>query len=302
MGDKCPGVSSSEAGRAEGCKGCPSVSYCSQPRQKDPDIEPIRENLAGIGAIVAVMSGKGGVGKSTVTRAIAEHISSRRVATCILDLDLSGPSIPRLTGTDGTSMCEANGMLQPVEIGRFLKAVSVGHLQESCGEGAMFSSRLKTGAVKKLLKSCNYDGVEVLLVDTPPNVSDEHLAMVNFMRPSFGVVVTTPQKFSLQDVARQIDFCRKAGIGVLGVVENMKRFVCPGCGHHKSIFKDTGVESYCISSGIPYLGSIDLRQEIARRSDSGDAVQEEVLGQVADAILSVLASKGRPPGPEQQAQ
>ena len=177
--------------------------------------------------------------------------------------------------------------------GSFLRTVSVGYLQESCGEGAMFSSRLKTETVKKLLKSCNYKGIDVLLVDTPPNVSDEHLGMVNYLKPDSGVVVTTPQRLSLQDVVRQIDFCRKAGIGVLGIVENMRGFVCPGCSHQKSIFKDTGVESYCRSNGIAYLGSIGLQQEIARRSDSGHAIQSEVVAQIADAIISACPRKGR---------
>ncbi|KMV65077.1 putative nucleotide binding protein [Encephalitozoon cuniculi EcunIII-L] len=291
MGESCPGVSSKDAGKAEECKGCPNVGYCSQPVQQDPDIKAIQENLSGVKAVIAVMSGKGGVGKSTITRNIAELMSSRGIATCILDLDLSGPSIPRLTGTDGQLMCETNGRLQPVEVHGLLKAVSAGYLQDPCEEGVVFSSTLKTSAMRKLLKWCSYEGTDVLLLDTPPNVTDEHLGMVNFIRPRFGIVVTTPQKFSLQDVARQVDFCRKARIEVLGIIENMKRFTCQKCGHSKSIFRSVGVESYCMSNGIAYLGSIDLKQDIAKRSDSGDTIEEEVLGKIVDAIMVVCSSK-----------
>ncbi|KAG5859025.1 nucleotide binding protein [Encephalitozoon hellem] len=294
MGESCPGVSSKDAGKAEGCRGCPNESYCSQPMQQDPDIKAIRENLGDIRTIVAIMSGKGGVGKSTVTRNIAECISSRGTTVCILDLDLSGPSIPRLTGTDGESMCETNGVIQPVEVNEFLKVVSVGYTQSSYGEGTVFSSRLKTNVLKKLLKNCNYKGVDVLLLDTPPNVTDEHLGMVNFIKPKFGIIVTTPQKFSMQDVIRQIDFCRKARIDILGIIENMKRFVCPSCSHEKSVFRSTGVELYCKSSGVPYLGSIDLRQDIAKSSDMGHAIQEDAFNEICSLIMSLhKASDGR---------
>ncbi|ADM12607.1 Nbp35-like nucleotide binding protein [Encephalitozoon intestinalis ATCC 50506] len=289
MGESCPGVSSKDAGKAKECKGCPNASYCSQPAQPDPDIKIIQENLRGVKTIVAIMSGKGGVGKSTVVRNIAESVSSRGITTCILDLDLSGPSIPRLTGTDGMSMCETSGIIQPIEVNKFLKVVSVGYLQD-CGEGIMFSSSFKTGIIKKFLAQCNYEGVDVLLLDTPPNVTDEHLGMVNFIKPKFAIVVTTPQKFSLQDVIRQIDFCRKAKISVLGVIENMKRFVCPRCSHQKNVFVNTEVESYSKSNGIPYLGSIDLRQDIAKASDIGRPTREEIFDRMADAVLSIHES------------
>lgn len=287
MGESCPGVSSKDAGKAEECKGCPNVSYCSQPMQQDPDIKAIQENLGGIRTTVAIMSGKGGVGKSTVTRNIAECISTRGVVTCILDLDLSGPSIPRLTGTDGMPMCETNGMMQPVEVNRFLKVVSAGYVQNSYGEGAMFSSRLKTNVLKKLLRHCNYEGVDILLLDTPPNVTDEHLGMVNFIKPRLGIIVTTPQKFAMQDVIRQIDFCRKAKIDVLGLVENMKKFICPNCNHQKNVFRSTGVDSYCKSNGVAYLGSINLQQDIAKTSDMGNAVRDDTFNRICDLIMSL---------------
>lgn len=286
MGEKCPGVSSEEAGKSGGCKGCPNESYCAQPKQVDPDVEYIREKLKGVKMIVAVMSGKGGVGKSTVTRNLGEAISRRGIQTCILDLDLSGPSMPRLTGTDGSSMHELNNTIYPIEVGPFLKVVSTGYLQEAGDDAIVFGSNLKTNTVRRLLKCCDYGGIEVLLIDTPPNISDEHLGMVTFVKPHVGVIVTTPQRFSLQDVIRQVDFCRKAGIDILGIMENMKRFTCSTCHHQKDIFKDTGIESYCKSSGIPYLGSIDLKQDIARSSDDGMPVQEDVLEELATVVLS----------------
>lgn len=286
MGEKCPGVSSEEAGKADSCKECPSASYCAQPKQKDPDIEYIQERIKEIGVIVAIMSGKGGVGKSTVTRNIAEAISRRGIKTCILDLDFSGPSMPRLTGTDGASMHEMNNVIHPVEVNAFLKVISVGYLQDSYDEAVLFSSSLKTNIMKRLLKCCDYEGVEVLLIDTPPNISDEHLGLVNFIKPHSSVIVTTPQKLSLQDVIRQIDFCIKAKIKILGIVENMKQFTCSFCQHQKDIFRDTGIESYCDDNEISYLGSIPLKQEIARNSDSGKPAEQGIFEKLAEVILS----------------
>lgn len=286
MGRNCPGVSSEEAGKSESCEGCPNVSSCASPRQADPDIQGIQGKLRVMRTIVAIMSGKGGVGKSTITRNIAEEISTRGIRTCVLDLDFSGPSIPRLTGTDELSMQESNNVIYPVEVNEFLKVVSVGHLQESSDDPTVFSSNLKTGTIKRLLRDCDYGDTEVLLIDTPPNISDEHLGLVNFIKPDFGIVVTTPQKFSLQDVIRQIDFCKKAKIKILGIVENMKRLTCYNCQHQKDIFKDVGVESYCSSSDISYLGSIDLRQDIAKSSDSGMPTRDIVFERLANVILS----------------
>lgn len=284
MGEKCPGVSSKQAGKTDSCRGCPNASYCAQPKQIDPDIEHIQQRLAGK-TIVAVMSGKGGVGKSTVTRNIADALARRHVRTCILDLDLSGPSIPRLTGTDGASMGGSNNVVYPVEISEFLSAVSVGYLQESYDDAIVFGSSLKNATIKKLLRDCEYADTEVLLIDTPPNISDEHLAMASLVRPHLSIVVTTPQRLSLQDVVRQIDFCRKAGIRILGILENMKRFVCPQCHVSRNIFSDTGVEAYCVSAGIEYLGALELQQEIARSSDAGCPVLRDVFEDLADAIV-----------------
>jgi Mrp family chromosome partitioning ATPase len=285
MGEECPGVSSSEAGKAEACRGCPNAGYCSDKRQMDPDIGTIRERLGAVKKIVAVMSGKGGVGKSTVTRNVAECLAQSGMRVCILDLDLCGPSIPRLTGTDGLSMCESNNMMHPVKVRENLAAVSAGYLEEGHGQAVALGSSSKTAMIKRILLQCDFSTTDVLLIDTPPGVSDEHLGIVNFIKPSSAVIVTTPQRFSLQDVVRQIDFCKKARIRVLGIVENMKRFICGECQHQKNIFSSCGVQEYCADAGLEYLGSMDLKLSIAKNSDSGLSVDEPIFARLREAIL-----------------
>jgi Mrp family chromosome partitioning ATPase len=280
MGEECPGVSSREAGRSEACKGCPNASYCSDKKQTDPDIQTIGERLRAIGRIVAVMSGKGGVGKSTVTRNIAENLARGGTRVCILDLDLTGPSIPRLTGTDGSVMCESNNVMYPVRVMENLEVVSAGYLYD---QSMALSSSSKTALIKKMLLQCDFSA-DVMLVDTPPGVSDEHLGLVNFIKPGAAVIVTTPQKFSFQDVLRQIDFCRKARIRILGVVENMKGFVCDGCQHRTQVFSSCGIQSRCADAGLEYLGSIDLKISIARDSDSGLPTEEPIFAKLRNVI------------------
>ncbi|KAM0671770.1 cytosolic Fe-S cluster assembly factor nbp35 [Ordospora colligata] len=232
------------------------------------------------------MSGKGGVGKSTITRNIAEVLSRMNIRTCILDLDLSGPSIPKLTGTNDQVMCEVNNIIKPIKINEFLSVVSMAYLEEREDQGTAFSSNLKTGIVKKLLKCCDYKDIEVLLIDTPPNVTDDHLGMVEFIKPRHAILVSTPQRFSLQDVVRQIGFCKKTGIQVIGVVENMRTFVCASCNHKTEVFNSVDVQKYCIECGLEYIGSVDLKQSIAKQSDLGMPVQEEIFHRLACIIVS----------------
>ncbi|KAH9410643.1 NUBPL iron-transfer P-loop NTPase [Ordospora pajunii] len=282
----CPGTSSRDAGKLDGCKECPNASQCAQPRQLDPDILFIQQRLHDVKAVVAVMSGKGGVGKSTITRNIAEALSLMSIRTCVLDLDLSGPNIPKLTGTNDQVMCEVNSSIRPIRVNEFLSIVSIAYLEESEDQGTVFSSNLKTGIVKKLLKCCDYKDIEVLLIDTPPNVTDEHLGMVEFIKPRHAILVSTPQRFSLQDVVRQIGFCRKTGIRIIGVVENMRRFVCASCNHEAEVFNSVDVQKYCIECGLEYIGSIGLKQSIAKQSDLGMPVQEEIFRKLAYIIVS----------------
>lgn len=286
---KCPTVESGQAGRAESCKNCPNAKIC-QSAKPDEDIAIIKENLKPINYIVVIASGKGGVGKSTITRNIAASAAQLKIKTVILDFDLSGPSIPRLTATSD-SLIFSQERFDPVRLDDYLSVISIGHLAEFCDSSTVFNTGTKNRVIKKILKFCNFSDFELMVIDTPPNITEEHLALVNYIKPHGSIIVTTPQNLSLNDAVRQISFCKKAGIEVLGIVENMKDFVCQKCGFNNEIFKGSRTESLCIEEDISYLGSVPLKNTIAKNSDSGLATNLAVFDNVALTIQKKMIEK-----------
>ncbi|KAF9764358.1 Cytosolic Fe-S cluster assembly factor NUBP1 [Nosema granulosis] len=278
----CPGSDSKTAGKAEQCKGCPNAKICSSETVIDPDIALIQENLQNFDIIIAVMSGKGGVGKSTITRNLAESFEKRRIQTLILDLDLSGPSMPKLTNTEGIAGIEVNNKLEAVRVSDYIGCISVGYFLD---ENNIYSSKIKTKLLKNILLNSNFSPYKAMLIDTPPNITDEHLGLVNFIKPNCAIVVTTPQTISYQDVLRQISFCRKTNIEIKGIVENMKRSKCSKCGATNNIFNDCGIENKCNDLGIKYFGSIPIDAGFGRLSDEGRAIQNVLFDEIVEDLL-----------------
>lgn len=272
----CPGVQSEKAGRDKACEGCPNASYCSQPRKHDAFLDLISANLSKICLKICVMSGKGGVGKSTICRSLAEELSEKST-TCIFDLDISGSSIPKLTNTEMGALVHDN-KIYPVKVSERLYAISLANLEPvEC-----LDSLNKTVVIKRMLSQTDFSGMEILVFDTPPGVSDEHLALVNYVNVDYAIIVTTPHVLSLNDVRRQIDFCRKAKFPILGVVSNMDGFLCK-CGHFNKLFVDD-VRGFCQKENVYYIGAIGLRQEIAKASDAGLPFSDPLLRSISKLV------------------
>ncbi|KAI4291464.1 hypothetical protein PAPHI01_0738 [Pancytospora philotis] len=287
MTNGCPTVESGEAGRAESCKGCPNASICASAKP-DPDIDAIKRNLSQIKLVVCVLSGKGGVGKSTVACNVASSLAEHGVRTLILDFDLSGPSVPRLTCTVDEIAYVDDGRLRPIAIRDNLYAASVGYMEAGEKQTGAFSSNSKNFTIRQILRLADFSGVDVLVVDTPPNITDEHLALAKYMERLYGIIVCTPQQIAFNDVVRQVTFCRKIGVEILGMVENMKQFECGCCGHVNAIFGEAHAEGFCRREAIPYLGSIRLKTAIARASDSGAPLAEPLFGAISKQIIEIL--------------
>lgn len=286
--NKCPSVESGDAGKAESCKGCPNAKVCASAKP-DEDIPTIRNNLKNVKFILAVLSGKGGVGKSTVSRNIASHMAKGGFNTLLLDFDLSGPSIPRLTKTSENFIFHPDLGFKPIEVENNLSTISIGHLETADDQSTVYNTGTKNYAIKKILKNCDFSRVEIMIIDTPPNITDEHLALVNYIKPDCSVILTTPQYISFDDAIRQINFCKKANISILGIVENMKGFTCSLCSHKNIVFRESKVEEYCSQNGLNYIGSIELKTEISRESDSGNTVNEDVFSDIAKMVANRLA-------------
>ncbi len=284
---QCPSLESGQAGKSESCKGCPNASKCSSAKP-DPDVGIIRKNLGEIKVVVAVLSGKGGVGKSTIACNIAKSMAQRGICTLLLDFDLSGPSAPRLTKTFDRHIFESDGKYIPLKVEENFSVISVGHLEYMDEEGRVYDSSSKNFIIKRIFKKFTFSGVEVMIIDTPPNITEEHLALYNYFQHLFGIVVTTPQKFSTNDVQRQLMFCRKANIEIIGLVENMKGFRCTECNYMNKIFEEGSVKKLCEKSGISYLGSFELKKSIAKASDFGEQIVDKVYENISDKIMDLL--------------
>ena len=296
--EHCPGPESELAGKADACEGCANKEICeSLPKGPDPDIALITENLASIKHKILVLSGKGGVGKSTFTTMLSWALSADEdLQVGAMDLDICGPSLPHMLGCADEVVHESNSGWTPVYVTDNLATMSIQFMLPEDDSAVIWRSSKKNQLIKKFLKDVDWDALDYLVIDTPPGTSDEHIS-VNKLLSESGIdgalIVTTPQEVALLDVRKEIDFCRKAGIRILGLVENMSGFVCPNCKGESQIFRPTtgGGEGLCKELGVRFLGSVPLDPRIGRSCDRGEVFLDEYPDSPAsEAILDVVES------------
>ena len=245
--------------------------------------------------LIAVGSGKGGVGKSTVAAnlAIALARSGRKVG--LVDADVYGPSQPTLLGTDAKPTAE-NDKLIPVEA-HGLKFLSLGHLV-SPGHALAWRGPMATGALARLVDA-DWGDADLLVVDLPPGTGDVQLSLIQKSRPDGAVVISTPQDLSLIDATRAIDLFRKMNVPVLGIVENMAGYICPHCGEGSDPFGSGGAEAAALEIGVPFLGRLPLSPAIRTASDAGSppaagtGPDAEIFATLAQRILDELETVRR---------
>ncbi|EMC91788.1 hypothetical protein BAUCODRAFT_304747 [Baudoinia panamericana UAMH 10762] len=276
--EHCPGPESNDAGKSDACAGCPNQAICaSAPKGPDPDIPVMTQRLAGIKRKLLVLSGKGGVGKSTFTTMLAHAFASNPANTVgIMDTDICGPSIPKMMGVENETIHVTSTGWEPVWVSENLATMSVQFMLPNRDDAVIWRGPKKNGLIKQFLKDVEWGELDYLVVDTPPGTSDEHLSVNSYLKESGvdgAVLVTTPQEVALLDVRKEIDFCRKAGIRILGLVENMSGFVCPKCTHTSEIFRATtgGGMRLARESGIPFLGAVPLDSRIGMACDYGES-------------------------------
>lgn len=294
--EHCPGPESNLAGQGSACAGCPNQSICaSTPKGPDPDIPAITSRLAGIQHKILVLSGKGGVGKSTFTTMLAHAFATNeRNMVGIMDTDICGPSIPKMMGVEAETIHVSNAGWSPVWVADNLGVMSVQFMLPSRDDAVIWRGPKNNGLIKQFLKDVEWGELDYLLVDTPPGTSDEHLSVNSYLKESGvdgAVLVTTPQEVSLLDVRKEIDFCRKAGIRVLGIVENMSGFVCSNCKHENQIFKATtgGARRLAKETGVAFLGAVPLDPRIGMACDFGESFFDNFPDSPAcSAIQSVV--------------
>ncbi|KAJ3227529.1 cytosolic Fe-S cluster assembly factor nbp35 [Clydaea vesicula] len=295
--ESCVGPNSTEAGNATSCEGCPNQQICkTAPKGPDPAIPIITQRLSTIKKKILILSGKGGVGKSTFTTNLSFALSlDEKVNVGLMDVDICGPSLPRMTGLDGEQIHSSNSGWSPVYVTDNLSVMSIGFMLQNPDEAIIWRGPKKNGLIKQFLKDVDWGELDFLIVDTPPGTSDEHLSVVQYLKESGidgAVVITTPQEVSLQDVRKEINFCKKVGVPILGVVENMSGFVCPKCNKETLIFfpDSGGAEKMAKEMEVPFLGSIPIDRRIATSSDLGESFLDQYPNSIAyNSYMHVIA-------------
>ena len=219
------------------------ISQIEQERlkQMQAEKEQIRKRVKQIRHQILILSGKGGVGKSTVAVNLAMSLALGGQHVGLLDIDIHGPSIPKILNLEGKTVQGTAETLRPVEMGKNLRIMSIGFLLRGCEDAVIWRGPMKYHVIKRFLRDVEWGDLDFLIVDSPPGTGDEPLSVVQLLENADGaIIVTTPQEVALSDVRRCITFCRNLNVPILGVLENMSGFVCPKCGHGTDIFKSNG--------------------------------------------------------------
>lgn len=231
-----------------------------------------------------VLSGKGGVGKSSITTQLALSLSLAGHSVGVLDIDLTGPSIPRLFGIESSKVTQAPGGWLPVPVHAAnpaagvgsLSCMSLGFLLRERGDAVVWRGPKKTAMVRQFLSDVLWGELDYLLIDTPPGTSDEHISLAEELlknalpgQVAGAVVVTTPQAVATADVKKELNFCAKTGINVIGVVENMSGFVCPNCSECTNIFNSGGGEVMAEEFSVKFLGKVPIDPQFVMLVETG---------------------------------
>ncbi len=239
----------------------------------DKETQDIKKNLSPIKNKIMVMSGKGGVGKSTIASNLAMFLSLEGYNVGLLDIDLHGPSIPKFFGISGQSITNDGESLIPISYCDSLKIVSIGNMLESEDTSIIWRGPQKSGTIRKLLRDVRWGSLDYLIIDSPPGTGDEQLSIAQGIDDFTGaVIVTTPQDMALLDVRKSISFCRKLNLPILGIIENMSGLICPHCSGKIDLFKVGGGQKLAHKENIPFLGKISIDPQTAIDSDEGHLV------------------------------
>jgi ATP-binding protein involved in chromosome partitioning len=271
----------------KGC-GC-SANSAGQDDKIKLVLEQIRHPLM-------VMSGKGGVGKSSVSAALAVVLSMRGLQVGLLDVDIHGPSLAGMMGVQGLLDISTDQKVIPKQINAHLKVISMQSLMSNRDQAVIWRGPAKTGVIRQFVGDVQWGELDFLVIDAPPGTGDEPLSVAQTIPSAQAVIVTTPQEVALADVRKSINFCRSVQLDILGLVENMGPFECPCCGKSICLFKSGGGQDTAQKMQVPFLGSLPFDPKVVRILDEGrpmDLPSEapvfyKAIEGVAESILSSL--------------
>jgi ATP-binding protein involved in chromosome partitioning len=254
----------------------------AQPRQAE-------QLLPGVKNVIAVASGKGGVGKSTVSVNLAVALAQAGAAVGLLDADITGPNIPMMMGIEGQPKATDNNKIGPLER-HGVKTISIQFFVPE-GQPIVWRGPLVGGAIQQFLRDVEWGELDYLVIDLPPGTSDAQLTLAQAVPISGAVLVTTPQEVALSDVAKALAMFKRMSVPILGLVENMTAFACPHCGELTEIFGRGGGERFAAEHGLDYLGGVPLDVTVRQGGDVGvPAVAQREPGPAARALTSIAGA------------
>lgn len=271
------------------CSTCPSHQNgtCGA---NDAD-KAVSETLSRIKNKIVVLSGKGGVGKSTVAVNLAASLAKAGKKVGLLDVDLHGPSIPTLLGLQHVAAESDGDKIVPVQA-HGMSVISVAFFLQNEDDPVIWRGPMKQGAMQQFLTDVTWGDLDYLVIDCPPGTGDEPLGICQLIGQPMAVIVTTPQEVSAADVRRSVKFCDKLALDVVGIIENMSGFVCPHCGVVTDIFSKGGGKQICEATGVPFLGAIPIEPAVVQDSDAGtpfvlahpDSVSAKAFAEIVEKI------------------
>ncbi len=298
-------MSENEKQKESACNSCSSESCGAKTQRKDEadqdylDRQALAQRMCKIDHKLFVLSGKGGVGKSSVAAGLAVALASSGKRVGLLDIDLHGPSIPRLMGVrDARAETDGESII-PVKSPEGVSVMSVGFMLQGKDDAVIWRGPLKYSVIKQFLKDVNWGDLDYLIIDSPPGTGDEPLSVAQLIEDADGaLIITTPQAVAISDVRKSIDFARRVNLPVLGVIENMSGFVCPECGKRSDVFGAGGGEDMASDMGVPFLGRIPIDPTLVTSGDagglrayiSGDTAGAKSFRAVVDELAKILGS------------
>jgi ATP-binding protein involved in chromosome partitioning len=220
--------------------------------------------------VILVLSGKGGVGKSTVSVNLAYALSAHGRNVGLLDLDIHGPNIPKMLGIEDQRPAVLENVIEPIHVTGNLSVMSMGFLLPDTSTPVIWRGPMKMGAIQQFLSEVNWGALDYLIVDLPPGTGDEALSIIQLAPNVQGaVIVTTPQEVSVLDAVKAVKFIERLELPVIGIIENMSGMICPHCGNTIDLFSRGGGEKAAQELGVPYLGSIPLDPAMVKSGDEG---------------------------------
>ncbi|NQT10191.1 MAG: Mrp/NBP35 family ATP-binding protein [Desulfobacteraceae bacterium] len=268
-----------------------SCSAAKKEKVKSDHDVLVEESLKKIKNKLIVMSGKGGVGKTSVSVNLSIALADKGYKVGIMDVDLHGPDVPRMLGLEGMLGLNQNQKLTPMRYSENLGAVSVESLTLNKDDAIIWRGPIKHSAIRQFIADVEWGELDFLIIDSPPGTGDEPLSVAQTIKDAKAIIVTTPQEVALADIRKSINFCKTVKMKIFGLIENMSGFTCPNCGEKIDLFGTGGGERTADAMGVTFLGKIPFDLNVVSCGDTGVSFQEKYKDSQVTKAFADIAEK-----------